>query len=194
MTSSEGEASPPDAPVTGHGQHRMTVGAGVPREKPPADPDNPKHAAPSGETKQVLEGEVPEEQERYEVVHMRADGTPYDRPKARNISDHPLHKINIEVDDDGNELDGAGPIVKDQYTNPAWRRTWRQSAPQVAVYDLTDPDDLRKYNEMLTLSEPPTAPQKFIIRTQEQFDEKKGSWKVFVMYRTITYKKILKIT
>lgn len=128
-----------------------------------------------------------------EISHTRSDGSSYDMPPAKDLADNPLHRINIAVDEDGNELFGGKPVIVEQYVNPAWAKTWEESALRVEIFDLSDVPQLKAYNTLLEASEPPGSPMKFIIRTQEQYDENTGGWKVFVVYRDIKYKQILQI-
>ena len=87
-------------------------------------------------------------------------------------------------------LDGAaqwgGPSVEGQLNQDD---TWELDGVQVDVLDLTSPDDINAYQELLkaSMSKDPTI---IIVEQDRQFCEDTSNWKVFVMSTKIRYKKL----
>lgn len=172
---------------------KLRVGQGVPRLSEPT-PAEGTGDADKASLKPPVRPEPPEVSQPAELQYVRADGTPYDQLAAKNISDNPIHRINVEVDAEGNEVEWDKPIIKDQYINPLYRRTWRQDPQQHAVFDLGDPEQLKAWNELQMQGEPVGAPRVWMVRATEKFDENTGSWKVLAVFRRIHYKKIVSTT
>jgi hypothetical protein len=82
------------------------------------------------------------------------------------------------------------PSVADQAVK--FPKTVRMGPPIVAVFDLSDGEEIKRYNEFLEKTSPPTAPYYAIENTERVFDKKNtGNFKVFVQYRKIDYKLII---
>ncbi len=149
------------------------MGGGVPREQAPAV-DIPT-ATPDA------------------VIFMRPDGSTYGENEAKDVAVVPGQKVYVAVDEEGNEITAAGPTLANQYSHPAWKQTWTQSPKQIQLFDLDVPEQLAQYNQLLTQMEPEGAPAIALQGVREHACPVTGHLKVYVYYRRITYKKILKV-
>ena len=126
-----------------------------------------------------------------EIELVKADGQPY-TPAVRDVSTHPAKKLLIEVDETtGKPVTQDEPQFADQFLNSAFAKTWEAEPFQAGVYDLSNENDLQTYNELLRLREPVGAPRVQIATEERKYDEVRGTWKVFLMFRRIRYRKVV---
>lgn len=188
MLPSDEETLPHDQ-VTGRGRSRLVVGQGIPRT---VSNEAVTGVTPTEEPRS--EDDTLIQPEGLEVKYRRRDGSDYDKPPAKNISDHPLHKVHIEVDEEGQEVLDTAPIFPDQFINKAFEKTWVRGPVEYKTFNLAEAEELKEWNVMQIETEPPGAPRTFIIRVDERFDERAGCWKILAVFRRIKYKKIISIT
>jgi hypothetical protein len=166
-----GDLQVPSAPSGG--VHALLRGRGVTREKPA---EEPKAEEPTPEP---------------ELVAVTADGQNYEPKETKNVSEHPLHQIRVEVDKNGDMVLADGPQFVDQFTNPAFAKTVIPGPFEARVCDLSDAVSLGEYNKLLAQREPMGAPRVQILEQERQFDPTCGNWKVFLMFRRISYRKVV---
>lgn len=122
----------------------------------------------------------------------RADGTAYDAPPGKQISEHPLVQITVEVDEEGEPVAGK-PRYERQFVDKAWRRTWKSSPRMFLQLDAGKAEDLQRLNDLYAETEPPGAPQVVIESAEVQFTKNTGSFIWMIRYRRITYFNVLKV-
>lgn len=90
---------------------------------------------------------------------------------------------------------GGIPQLEDQYRDPRYRDTWKESAIQMAVFNILDDADLQKLNELLADAEPPGAPQIVVVRmTAPMASPTADALRIVVSFRRIVYRDILQPT
>lgn len=145
----------------------------------------------------VAREEVPEappeapEQPETELIPVTADGQDYVPVETKNVSEHPLYKLRVEVDKEGTPVIADGPQFVDQFTNPAFAKTVIPGPFEVVVCDLSTVDGVSDYNKLLAQREPMGAPRVQFLQEEKQFDKHMGNWKIFVMFRRISYRKVV---
>jgi len=68
---------------------------------------------------------------------------------------------------------------------------WRPKRREARVFNLSDADQLAKYNELLVLTGSPTT-NCFIASETTQFDQSKGVWSALVKLMFVEYKRVFK--
>jgi hypothetical protein len=80
------------------------------------------------------------------------------------------------------------PDVANQIQEPS---AYKLGTQEAMVLDLSDPKDLKKYNDILSLSVSPKA-NLVITEKDIKFVEKTGNWKVLMTVQHVLFKKIFK--
>lgn len=127
-----------------------------------------------------------------ELVPVTADGLEYRPPvETKNVSEHPLYKLKVEVDAEGLPVLADGPQFVDQFTNPHFAKTVVAGPFEAAVCDLSTVEGLQQYNTLMAQREPMGAPRIQFLKEETQFDPNIGNWKIFIMFRRISYRKVV---
>lgn len=88
---------------------------------------------------------------------------------------------------------GGSPQMEDQYKDPKYAGTWRESAVQVAVFDVLKPEELTQLNALLEEAEPPGAPRLVVLRmTAPTASPVADAMRTVLCYRRIMYRDLLK--
>jgi hypothetical protein len=199
-TSSGGESEPdPDAPLEPEADAPPEFGFGVLPEpagdlRAPTAPSTMPGVVRGRSVEREASPEAPKTEEKPpepELVSVTADGQEYVPKETKNVSDHPLYKLRVEVSKDGEPILADGPQFVDQFTNPAFAKTVVPGPFQVKVCDLSTEQGVADYNELLSLREPMGCPRVQMLEQDRQFDAHAGNWKVFVMFRRISYRKVV---
>lgn len=142
---------------------------------------------------EVPKAEVdPNTPQETELVAVTADGREYQPPvETKNVSEHPLYKLKVEVDAAGLPVLADGPQFVDQFTNPHFAKTVIAGPFEAAVCDLSTVDGLQQYNQLMAQREPMSAPRVQFLKEETQFDPNVGNWKIFIMFRRISYRKVV---
>jgi len=80
------------------------------------------------------------------------------------------------------------PTYTDQYHK--YPETCRKGPPMMAVFVITDAAGLKECNALLARSAPAQAPGIVVDDLTKEHHE--GSWSVFMRYRKVSYKKLIK--
>ena len=95
-----------------------------------------------------------------------------------------------DVDAKGMVRWGDAPSYDNQYKR--YPETCRIVGPQLAVYNITETEDLLKLNAMLLKQQPEDAPSILIANKKENFHE--GKWLVLLEYYRVEYKQLIQTT
>ena len=112
-------------------------------------------------------------------------GVPPLRPRAKRST-----VVNAQVDaklgltDDWSDK----PTIKNQLDNP---EMWRKSREEVKIFDLSIPDQLSAYNEILTRTTLPDT-NVFMARNEVKSFDQTQNWKALVQLQYVEYRVILK--
>jgi hypothetical protein len=90
----------------------------------------------------------------------------------------------VDSPDDWSET----PTIKNQIGQP---ELWRITGEEVKVFDLAISEDVKLYNDLLTICNKPET-NKFIRDRKIESFQQTSNWKVIVHVCTIQFKKLLK--
>jgi hypothetical protein len=113
-------------------------------------------------------------------------GVGYGVPQTRSRPDKKFKPAGVVPDlpDDWSDT----PTISGQINNP---ELWRVKDEEVKVFDLTQAEDIKQYNELLTCVNQVNTNKLIRDRKTEAFPAISG-WKVLVHVVTIEFRKILK--
>jgi hypothetical protein len=80
------------------------------------------------------------------------------------------------------------PSLPDQYRREG---LWERGPSQVKIFNLSDPESLSSYNEMLAKTHPEDSPRIIIEANGPVFSDKTGGFMVFFSYREILYRNLI---
>lgn len=114
-------------------------------------------------------------------------GVPRENTAAK-APEAPAAEFQEQLDEKGRAKWSDTCSILDQFTK--YPRTCRKLPPRVEIFNLSDPEQLEKYNKLLIDAHPPGNP-KIVMQQQEQAHN--GSWSVMVRYQKIEYKILLSL-
>jgi len=101
-----------------------------------------------------------------------------------NLEKTPVSEVAAEANVDWLDY----PQIKDQISNPDAYRLTKQ---EVMVFDLSKVDQLKAYNDILTMAASNKA-NIVVLEESREFSEKSDNWKMFVKVQHVEFKKIFK--
>jgi len=114
-------------------------------------------------------------------------GAPKEEKPAKKEPEEQSTEPESEKDEKGDPRWSKEPTFVDQYTK--YPGTWRLCPETVAVFDLSIPDQLKAYNDLLARKLPHRAPRVLQVHVDRQFHE--GKFIVCFTYHEVEYKKLL---
>lgn len=81
------------------------------------------------------------------------------------------------------------PSYEDQYLK--YPETCKTVGPQIAVYDLSQPEQLEALNTLLSKQAPDTCPRLIVADQEKEFSTTTDNWKILVVYYKVLYRKLI---